>query len=153
MLNNWVVAKSKCLWHVKDDEKHHCICWIPKLEWWCSWKRKKKSTLVLTFLLHVWVLSFFSVPVETFCNCTTARSGFYLPYLCHPCRGQLWSRSHTQSVTAVQTYHFFLLLQKAGQREQDGLCTLANTVIASLTLFKIRAAASFLSSWGIPMPL
>lgn len=37
--------------------------------------------------------------------------------------------SHSVTATAVQTYHFFLLLQKAGQRERGGLCMLANTII------------------------
>lgn len=31
MLNNWIVAKSSCLWHVKGDEKHQCISWVPEL--------------------------------------------------------------------------------------------------------------------------
>lgn len=43
VLSNCIVAKSSCPWHVRRDAKLQCTYWVPELERWCSWIRKKKK--------------------------------------------------------------------------------------------------------------
>lgn len=74
-LNNWIVANSSYLWHVKGDVKHQCYLLSTKTGM-VTLLNKKKSMLVYTFFLYIWVLHFHSVPVATFCSFTTLCPNF-----------------------------------------------------------------------------
>lgn len=146
VLNNGIVAKSSCLWHVKEGVKHPSVCWVPGLEWWWLWKRKKHPCWSLPSS------SIFQVCNSTQCLLQPSSVSLYCALIFSPIsvpctQGAVLVRmSHVGSAAAVQTYHFFQHLQEAEHRAWSGLPVLANTS-------KDTAATSVLSSMWIMMPL
>lgn len=127
VLNNRIAVKYSCLWHIKGGVKHPSLCWVPGSELWWFWKRKK-SLWVLTFLLHLWSLHFYSVPVATIFSFTILCSNF-LSHICAIHAGSSWSQDVTLGECSSCTDLPFLLASARGRAQGMGWPACAGKLI------------------------